>query len=223
MKNVLRMSVLLLATISLFIFSWKSQAQSSVQYENRRQIQGEIYYNEVTVEPMNITNSNESMYVVSERTIAGFGSDINLATNTTVKVKTKKVKEEKTNRWSIELTKDEIDLLAKIVWTESRGESDEGQRGICEVIFNRMIYEKEFKGSLTDVLSQKIGGSSQFCSWKLRDKAKPTDKEYDNIKKVLNGETDILDFDTVYFSTSPRNSDIAKHIGGHYFCRYEFK
>jgi N-acetylmuramoyl-L-alanine amidase len=121
------------------------------------------------------------------------------------------------NRWNILLTYDEIELLAKIVWLESSGEDDKGQQGVVEVVFNRMVHW-DLEGSLYDVLSHK----NAFSTWKNRNKAKPTEKEYTNIYKVLAGETDILDFDTVYFSTEARNDDIAAHIGHHYFCRYEY-
>ena len=118
------------------------------------------------------------------------------------------------NRWDITLTSDEIDLLAKIVWLEARGESDLGKQAVVEVVFNRMIHEY-FQGGLYEVLSSR----NQFSTWKNRNIAKPTGSEYDAINKVLNGKTNILTIDTVYFSTSPRNSNIVAHIGCHYFCR----
>ena len=43
-----------------------------------------------------------------------------------------------TNRWNISLTQEDIDLLAKIVWLEARGEPVEGQKAVVEVVFNRM-------------------------------------------------------------------------------------
>ena len=42
------------------------------------------------------------------------------------------------------MTEEEIDLLAKILWVEARGESVEGQKAVVEVIFNRMVSEKFF-------------------------------------------------------------------------------
>ena len=76
----------------------------------------------------------------------------------------------------------------------------------------------DFKGNLYDVLS----ADGQFCSWGIRNEAEPTEKEYKNIHKVLNGKTNIFDLNTVYFSTSPRNDRVTGHIGGHFFCQYEF-
>lgn len=120
-----------------------------------------------------------------------------------------------TNRWNIELTKDEIDLLAKILWIEARGESYDGKCAVVEIVFNRMVHKEEFEGSLYDVLSK----YNQFASWKLRYNAYPTEDEYDAINDVLEGNTNILSFDYVYFSTFPRNSNYIK-IKNHYFCKY---
>lgn len=119
------------------------------------------------------------------------------------------------NRWKIELTDDEIDLLAKIVWLESRGESDEGSAYVAIVIINRILHI-EFSDTLYEVLSDK----GEFSTWKLLDTAKPTEREYEIVEEVLRGEYDgILNEDYVYFSTSPRNNRGTIKIGHHYFCK----
>lgn len=221
-KSILSGCVILAATTGLFYSEWKSLTKpSSVQIESWRQ----SYYSESVISlpeqvqesTLHINENAPPTYTVGEREVCGIQvSDLKI-----YEEKKKEVKEEKktTNRWNITLTDTEIDLLAKIVWTEARGESDKGERAVVEVVFNRMIYPKEFSGTLYEVLSKK----NQFQSWGLRNQAEPTDREYENIETVLNGESDILDFDTVYFSTSPRNDDITAHIGNHYFCKYEFK
>jgi spore germination cell wall hydrolase CwlJ-like protein len=146
---------------------------------------------------------------------------INNDINEGVKVVVQKVKKKKKkknayeNRWNITLSKDENELLARIVFQESRGESDLGQRAVCEVVFNRMKHDA-YGGSLYEILSS----PSQFSSWSARNSDNPTDKEYKNIKKVLNGESEILSKDYVYFSTSPRNNNGTIQIGNHYFCKY---
>lgn len=119
------------------------------------------------------------------------------------------------NRWGITLTEDEIELLARIVWLEANGESVEGQKAVVEVVFNRMASEL-YPNTLYDVLSQK--NPVQFCSWKNREKAKPTEKEYESIRQVLYGNTQILRNDTLYFSTEPLTSNVDVRIGGHSFC-----
>ena len=119
------------------------------------------------------------------------------------------------NRWNITLTQEEIDLLAKIVWLESQGEPTEGQEAVVEVVFNRMASEK-YPDTLYDVLRQ--GNPTQFCSWKNRERANPTEKEYTSIHEVLNGNTHILRNDTLYFSTEPLTPRLDQKIGGHSFC-----
>lgn len=119
------------------------------------------------------------------------------------------------NRWGIQLTDEEIDLLAKILWVEARGESEAGQEAVVEVIFNRMVSE-DFPSDLYDVLSQK--NPTQFASWKLRDTAEPTEKEYASIYAVLTGKTSIVKSDTLYFATKKLTRNLDLKIGGHYFC-----
>ncbi len=119
------------------------------------------------------------------------------------------------NRWNIQLTEEEIDLLAKILWVEARGESEAGQEAVVEVIFNRMV-SKDFPDTLYDVLSQK--NPTQFESWNLRDSAEPTEKEYTSIFEVLSGKTSIVKTDTLYFATSKLTRNVDLKIGGHYFC-----
>ena len=119
------------------------------------------------------------------------------------------------NRWNITLSEDEINLLAKIVWLESCGEPQEGQEAVVEVIFNRMASDK-YPDTLYDVLSQQH--PVQFCSWKNREIAKPTEKEYQSIHNVLDGKTNILRNDTLYFSTEPLTPNLDHRIGGHSFC-----
>ena len=46
----------------------------------------------------------------------------------------------------------------------------------------------------------------------------PTEKEYQSIEQVLNGETDRLSPSCIYFSTFPLTDEIECKIGGHYFC-----
>ena len=117
------------------------------------------------------------------------------------------------NRWNIDLSEDEKYLLAQILYCEARGESDTGQQAVVEVIFNR-YYASFFPNTIYEILSQR----NQFESWKKHFKVSPTEKEFNNIDKVLNGETYILPYETLYFSTMPANNDIEITIGGHVFC-----
>lgn len=119
------------------------------------------------------------------------------------------------NRWDIELTIEEFDLLCRIVMLESGGESTLGQQAVTEVILNRML-DDYYGGSLTHVLSAK----GQFSTWSSRNssRANPTTQVEESVRSVLDGETSILPFETVYFATRPANSRIQTQIGNHYFC-----
>ncbi len=215
-------AVVIIISMTLLIISllWKSQEtkSSSNLYESRRPIQNDFYYIDSIISeptPTPIDDNDKSTTVTPTPIIVGEKELVSIFSSD-LKIEKKIDKHVIKNRWNIELTDDEIDLLAKIVWIESRGESDKGQRAVVEVIFNRMIHW-DFEGSLCDVLS----ADGQFCSWPNRNEAEPTEKEYKNIKKVLDGKTEILGCNKVYFSTSPRNDMNPIHIGGHWFCEYE--
>lgn len=119
------------------------------------------------------------------------------------------------NRWGIFLTPSEIDLLARIVMLEAGGESALGQQAVVEVIFNRMV-SPYYGGSLEQVLSAR----GQFATWKMRYSAQaaPTPQVMTSINAVLQGETNILPLQTLYFSRKPQNRRVQIRIGGHAFC-----
>lgn len=120
-----------------------------------------------------------------------------------------------TNRWGINLSDNEKELLARIVKLESGGESNLGQQAVIEVIFNRVV-DPSFSNTLTGVL----GKRGEFTTWGSRNskRATPTAKEYANIEAVLNGHTNIFPFNTVYFSRGAQNPRVQARIGGHTFC-----
>lgn len=123
------------------------------------------------------------------------------------------------NRWNITLTEEEIDLLARIVMLEAGGESDWGKDAVVEVIFNRM-YDEDFPDTLVGVLSDDKCGV-QFSTWKNRncDAATPTDEVYESIYCVLSGQTDVLPFETVYFSKNGEpGKEVQITIENHTFC-----
>ena len=114
------------------------------------------------------------------------------------------------NRWEVTLTEEEIDVLAKILWLEARGEDDIGQQLVVITVLNRM-QDGRFGDGLTGVLS----APGQFSTWQSRDSAKPTPREYNNILAVLHGQVDsgIYFARFLYFN----NAGNGVKIGGHYF------
>ena len=112
----------------------------------------------------------------------------------------------------IGLTYEEQELLAKVIWVESRGECAEGQQAIAEIVFNRMLAGNH-PSSLKDV----IYAEGQFRSVPFLDEATPWQAQYDAIEDALTGPN-ILPMDVTYFATYPTNNNIWGKIGGHIFC-----
>lgn len=212
-KNMLSIGLIISGAILLILSYQSGLASAENRYECGSKIMSEIYFNQFnqsTIGELNEALQEGSLYK-SENVVSTYSvGEREVVSLTTADLDIR-------NRWNISLTDKEIDLLAKIVWLESRGEPNTGSQAVVEVVLNRMKHW-DFKGSLYEVLSRK----DAFATWKLLDTAKPTKREYKNILKVLDGESNILDKNTVYFSTSPRNQDITIHFGNHYFCRYEY-
>ena len=70
------------------------------------------------------------------------------------------------------LTEYEKGLIYKITFAESGNQKEEGQRAVIEVILNRVLSE-DFPNTVEGVLSQ----SSQFSTWKKRDKIRQQDQD----------------------------------------------
>ena len=117
------------------------------------------------------------------------------------------------NRWNIDLTKDEIDILANILYLEAGIDSSAGKEAVVESIFNRMVFSKSFHGDLYSVLSS----PGQYSTWELQNKATPKKEEYQVIKNVLYGITYQLDSEYVYFSKKKSNGHDFIMIGLHWF------
>lgn len=116
---------------------------------------------------------------------------------------------------SLEFTDDEIELMAKILWLEARGEKDDsGLAAVIICIVNR-VKSEAFPDTIYEVLSQK----NAFATWKLLDTANPTEREMEiTLEVVKNQWKKLLTDDTVYFSTEPINKNVTAHIGNHWFC-----
>ena len=117
------------------------------------------------------------------------------------------------NRWGIELTLEEIETLGRIVQLECGYDIQESKCATIETIFNR-IFDPRYPNTLEEVLSQK----GQFSTWKNRSiaKATPTDDTYNCINMVLNGETNVLEMDSLKFNNKPIGKEPIK-IGAQYY------
>lgn len=112
----------------------------------------------------------------------------------------------------VELTWDEQQLMAKIIWLEARGESKEGQQAIAEIILNRLV-----SGKFGDSIHNVIYGEGQFRTTPFLKDADAWQAQYDAIDDALTGPN-ILPMNVYYFATYPENGRIWGKIGGHIFC-----
>lgn len=108
----------------------------------------------------------------------------------------------------------DINMMARLVWLEARGESDQGQRAVVEVIFNRVMSDR-----FPDSIRQVVYAKNQFSPAKRIAKTIATSKEYKNVYYVLWSNERILPADIVYFSTTAANSRVYCKIGCHIFCK----
>lgn len=111
------------------------------------------------------------------------------------------------------ITQYEKDIIARLVWLESRGESDNGQRAVIEVILNRVLSSK-FPNSIENVIYQ----PGQFAPASQISSVSASAREYSNVEYVLNGGRVIGDVNVCFFSagTQPGRAVWGK-IGNHYF------
>lgn len=115
----------------------------------------------------------------------------------------------------VQLTLEQEDLLASVIWVEARGECQAGQQAVAEVVLNRLVSDR-FPDNLNDV----IYGEGQFRSAKFLEDAEPYQTQYEAIERALYGPN-VLPMDVYYFATTPKTSKVWGGIGGHIFCYAE--
>lgn len=119
----------------------------------------------------------------------------------------------KTNRYSeLEITEEDRELLARIVYLEARGQSFSGQRAVVEVVLNRVL-DSRFPDTVYEVLY----APGQFTPAKSIASTTPTETQYEVVDCVID-ETPITTENTVYFATSALTRNVFAKIGDHYFC-----
>lgn len=99
-------------------------------------------------------------------------------------------------------------LMAKVLFAESRGEPDEGQQAIVQVIMNR-VNSTVYPDTISEVIQQ----PGQFVIG-----SRYTDKEMRNVEYVLENGYDLPN-DVMYFGTWKFRRGEAIKIGNHWFMR----
>ena len=118
----------------------------------------------------------------------------------------------------IEISDEDVYILACLVYHEARGESFEGQAAVVEVVLNRMLSEY-FPDTVEEVVFQKYGDVWQFSPAPYLYSAEPDKEQYLAVHTAIEEREHILSEDTVYFSTAPYNESVDMIIGNHYFCK----
>ena len=112
----------------------------------------------------------------------------------------------------IQLTEEDRELLARVIWVEAQGECEEGQQAVAEVVLNRMA-SPDFGNTLKGV----IYGEGQFRSVPFLDDAEPYQAQYEAIERAIYGPY-VLPEGVVHFATFRTNNNVWGQIGGHIFC-----
>ena len=121
------------------------------------------------------------------------------------------IAQDSAERWQgIDITPEDIELLARLAWREARGEKLLGMRLVIEVVFNRVLSDK-FPNSIYDVLYQPGQFAPDYGVPELED-ITPTEAQYEAVRLAIT-ETPILEPDVVFFATTPLYGEIFLHVG----------
>lgn len=113
----------------------------------------------------------------------------------------------------IEMTEDEYEELARVVYLEAGNQSADGQQAVVEVVFNRVLHSA-FPNTVHDVLHD----PGQFSTIGAVGTVPAEKAISEAIDAALFGDT-ILDRDVVFFSRAGENNRVWGTIGDHVFCR----
>ena len=112
----------------------------------------------------------------------------------------------------IDLSFAEMQMIARVVWVESRGEPAEGQQAVAEVVLNRLASDQ-----FPDELREVIYGKDQFRSAPFLKDALPGQAQYKAVENAIYGPY-VLPKDVTYFARTAVNDNVWGEIGGHVFC-----
>ena len=110
------------------------------------------------------------------------------------------------------LTEDETKLLAKLIYVEARGECEDGQQAIAEVVLNRYT-----SGLFGTSLTAMINDEDAFVPQKLLKEAKPGQAQYEAIDRALYGPY-VLPKEVMFYGRVRTTDSVWGEIGRHIFC-----
>ena len=110
-----------------------------------------------------------------------------------------------------EITAEERELLARVVYAESNTESLEGQIAVAQVVLNRVRSE-----SFPDTVSEVIYQERQFSTASILGRVTPNETNYEAVDAAF--ETEVVPYEVFYFSRGAENDRVWGRIGAHVFC-----
>ena len=118
---------------------------------------------------------------------------------------------------TVNMSEDERQEMAGIIFLESGNQCAEGQQAVAEVILNRVI-SPDFPDTVHDVLHQNEDTAvPQFSTIGSLAQAEPGAAQYEAIDAALYGPS-ILPEDVVFFSRNGENDRVWGRIQDHVFC-----
>ena len=110
-----------------------------------------------------------------------------------------------------EITAEERELLARVVYAESNTETLEGQIAVAQVVLNRVRSE-----SFPDTVSEVIYQERQFSTAPILGSVVPNETNYEAVDAAF--ETEVVPYEVLYFSRGAENDRVWGQIGAHVFC-----
>ncbi len=110
-----------------------------------------------------------------------------------------------------EITAEERELLARVVYAESNTEPLEGQIAVAQVVLNRVRSE-----SFPDTVSEVIYQERQFSTAPILSRVTPNETNYEAVDAAF--ETEVVPYEVLYFSRGAENDRVWGRIGAHVFC-----
>lgn len=121
---------------------------------------------------------------------------------------------------NLNLTEEEIDLLARVVYSEARGEPSEGKVAVAAVVLNR-VKSKDFPDKIKEIVYQKDAFTAVDDG---QINLEPDDSAYDAVYEALKGK-DPTEGALYYWNPVTATSKwiktrtIIKQIGQHVFAK----
>ena len=110
-----------------------------------------------------------------------------------------------------EITAEERELLARVVYAEANTETLEGQIAVAQVVLNRVRSE-----SFPDTVSEVIYQERQFSTAPILGSVVPNEANYEAVDAAF--ETEVVPYEVLYFSRGAENDRVWGQIGAHVFC-----